>query len=261
MKFTYLILTIIISSLANGQHITSLYFNVGSSKLTTESQTKLDSLFYNNVLSAYDGYRIVGYADNTGDEKLNDILSMQRANAVAQYMFHTGLDSNKIRLITGKGAIGTKGQSEQQNRRVDIIKDNTILQEKTKEETPYSSLKVGDTYRLKDLNFIAKTATIIPKSLPVLEGLVKFLNDNPKMVIQIEGHVHYRKEWHRDKATIPARDSALHKLSEDRAKKVYDYLIIKKIDSNRLSYKGFSYSKVDESSYDNKRVEIRIISN
>ena len=65
-----------------------------------------------------------------------------------------------------------------------------------------------------------------------LNKLYELLKTNPDLKIQINGH------------TDDIGEVAVNqKLSEDRAKAVYDYLASKGIDSKRLSYKGFGESK------------------
>lgn len=276
MKFTYLILTILISSLANGQHITSLYFNTGSSKLTTESQTKLDSLFYNNILSAYDDYRIVDYADNTGDEKLNDILSRQRASSVFNYLKSLGIDSNNISILTGKGAIGTKGENNRDNRKVEIVANAIIKREKDKEPVD-STIKIDidnireeAAFNLEKLYFIGGKAIVQPQSKPTLEELLKVMKANPTLSIQLEGHVHYDpgtpippagfKDGEIITQTKEEHDASMQKLSEDRAIAVRDYLIEKGIDGKRIKVIGYSYSKILFSPKNNRRVQVRVLS-
>ncbi len=55
--------------------------------------------------------------------------------------------------------------------------------------------KVGDKIRLENLNFIGGSDKLLPESEPVLEELLQVLTDNPKLKIQIQGHVCcYRKD-------------------------------------------------------------------
>ena len=87
-----------------------------------------------------------------------------------------------------------------------------------------------------------------------LINLLKLLLDNPKIKIQISGHTDYvgNEEYNLE-------------LSKKRAKSVYDYLITKNIDENRLEYKGFGKSRpittndTKEGRRKNRRTEFVII--
>ena len=71
------------------------------------------------------------------------------------------------------------------------------------------------------------------------------------MKISVEGHT--------DNVGTPESNQ---KLSENRAKAVYDYLVAKGIDKNRLSYTGWGQEKSiadnrsEDGRYKNRRVEL-----
>ncbi len=75
-------------------------------------------------------------------------------------------------------------------------------------------------------------ATLKPESNISLDGLVKTLNDNPKITIELRSHTDYR-----------GNDDYNMKLSQDRAKSCVDYLIGKGIDSVRLTARGMGESE------------------
>ena len=88
-----------------------------------------------------------------------------------------------------------------------------------------------------------------------LEELIDFMNANPGIKIQIQGHTDNK-----------GSESYNEKLSEKRAKSVYDYLIDQgAIAENRLGYKGFGESEpietneTDEGRAQNRRTEFKII--
>lgn len=81
---------------------------------------------------------------------------------------------------------------------------------------------------LNNVFFDLSLASLRPESFIELEKLREFLATNPSVKIEIGGHTDSRGN---------AAENT--KLSTDRAKAVYDYLVSKKIDASRLSYKGY----------------------
>jgi outer membrane protein OmpA-like peptidoglycan-associated protein len=80
-------------------------FVVNDSKLTDEHKTGLDQFVdacKNNV--AYRIELIEGRASQTGDESNNETLSLERSNAVAQYLIENGIVAENIGAITGYGS-------------------------------------------------------------------------------------------------------------------------------------------------------------
>jgi outer membrane protein OmpA-like peptidoglycan-associated protein len=66
-----------------------------------------------------------------------------------------------------------------------------------------------------------------PESLPILDSLALVLQKNPNLKLTIISHTDTR-----------GSEAANMKLSENRSKRVVDYLVTKGIDINRLTYKG-----------------------
>jgi outer membrane protein OmpA-like peptidoglycan-associated protein/Tol biopolymer transport system component len=85
---------------------------------------------------------------------------------------------------------------------------------------------------LANVFFDLTKATLRQESYVELEKLLDFLTKNPSMKIEISGHTDTRGD---DKENM--------KLSADRAKAVYDYLVNKGISADRLSHKGYGESK------------------
>jgi outer membrane protein OmpA-like peptidoglycan-associated protein len=103
---------------------------------------------------------------------------------------------------------------------------------------------------------------ILQSSVPALQKLLKTLKDNPKLKVEIQGHVCCTNNGE-DGVDYDTREP---KLSENRAKAIYEYLIDKGITKARLSYKGYGRSKPKEPVEDspakeqaNRRVEILIL--
>jgi len=141
-----------------------------------------------------------------------------------------------------------------------LLMDYNWEDEKGKQSTGKfnEDIKVGETIALNNILFKPESPVMLSTSLKELEGLLIFLNENPKIKIEIQGHTNALK---------PDNDPKYKTLSEQRAKAVYDYLIKNKIAAKRLSYKGFGNSKLlylnatdPELQQKNRRVEILILS-
>jgi outer membrane protein OmpA-like peptidoglycan-associated protein len=90
---------------------------------------------------------------------------------------------------------------------------------------------------------------IKPESYPELANVVKFLVDNPALVIEVAGHTDNK-----------GSDEYNIKLSQKRAQSVIDFLAAKGVDKARTSAKGYGASKplVDNNSETNRQKNRRI---
>lgn len=114
-----------------------LLFGFDQSKLSVSSEANLDSLA--KTLNKYPDTNIIidGHTDNTGSEKYNMKLSMERATSVESYLKNKGVSGSRI-ATRGLGESSPKsdnttetGRSE--NRRVEIgIVANEKMQEEAK---------------------------------------------------------------------------------------------------------------------------------
>ncbi len=115
-------------------------------------------------------------------------------------------------------------------------------------------LKKGQIIRIEKLYFDADSTSFKKESVEVLDEIYAFLKANPTVHIEIGGHTNNRPKPY-----------YCNRLSTARAKSVYDYLIKKGIDPNRLSYKGYGKRKPIASNSSvagrkrNQRVEIKIM--
>ena len=105
------------------------------------------------------------------------------------------------------------------------------------------------------IQFETGNAVLLPASYPVLNQVVKVMNDNPHIqVVQIEGHTD----------TVGDEKENLL-LSQQRAESVRAYLISQGIDGNRLTARGFGQrvpvvgNDSEMGRLQNRRVEFRII--
>jgi len=115
---------------------------------------------------------------------------------------------------------------------------------------------VGKVMRLNNLIFEVGKSKIDPGSYPELDILVNLMNDNPNMIIQLEGHTDYLGD---NRANV--------RLSQQRVESVRDYLAHRGIARSRIKTKAFGGSQplsrdnTPEAHRLNRRVEVRILQN
>jgi outer membrane protein OmpA-like peptidoglycan-associated protein len=115
-------------------------------------------------------------------------------------------------------------------------------------------IKVGEIVQLNNLFFVQSKAEILPESEPELERLLKLMNDNPTMAVELGGHTDNQ-----------GNSAANLQLSEERALSIVKYLIENGVDKKRLEFKGYGGTKPiasnanADSRQKNRRVEIKIL--
>ncbi len=152
------------------------------------------------------------------------------------------------------------------NYAVNIYKKGYMfLSENLNYENNLKSSNIYDTFYLRpvdtgcitnlyNINFDFDKALLKPTSIPELKRLIVFLNDNPGIKIEISGHTDRKGSGQYNLI-----------LSEKRAKSVFTYLINNGISKDRLSFKGYGFSKplctdtTSECAAKNRRTEIKII--
>jgi len=115
---------------------------------------------------------------------------------------------------------------------------------------------VGKVMRLDDLNFDAGKVKISSTSFDELDEVVLMLKNNPRMVIQLEGHTDTR-----------GNANANLKLSQERVDAVKAYLVNKGSSKKKIKTKAFggtnplSLEDSEEAHALNRRVELRVLQN
>lgn len=123
-------------------------------------------------------------------------------------------------------------------------------------KVPLQKIKVGGMAVLHNIFFETNKFSLLAESKAELQQLIRFLNSNVNLSIEISGHTDSVGD---DKSNLA--------LSENRAKTVYNYLITNNISANRLTYKGYGETKpiADNASEDgrknNRRTEFKITKN
>lgn len=99
-------------------------------------------------------------------------------------------------------------------------------------DIPLLKIKVGQVVVLNNIFFEPEQFDLKPESKTEMDVMMKLMEKNPQMKIEISGHTDNSGTEEKNKT-----------LSQNRAKQVYDYLVSKGVDASRLSYKGYASSR------------------
>lgn len=112
-------------------NMSDVLFDVGKYKLRPLAREKLARI--SGIFMTYPGLKLEceGHTDSTGSLELNTKLSLNRAEAVREYLISQGIDSNRITAV-GKGptmpvADNATREGRQKNRRVEIIVSGDVI--------------------------------------------------------------------------------------------------------------------------------------
>jgi outer membrane protein OmpA-like peptidoglycan-associated protein len=117
-----------------------------------------------------------------------------------------------------------------------------------------TKLEIGKAVVLKNIIFQQSKYEMLKESYPELDKIVKMMNDNPRIEIEIGGHT--------DSQGDPKKNL---KLSEDRVSEVKKYMVSKGISPSRIKGIGFGGTKPlasndkEETRKMNRRVEFKIV--
>lgn len=261
----------------------TVYFDYNSHVLTKQESYKLDKL---NALADTVIVRSVAiraYCDDRGSYSYNLALSARRAGTVAAFFnkeFEYAMAGGEIALAPGD----TIAQRDH-NRRTDVILNYTLKPKKAASVLPApislnpvavdSALTVetpepieyrriderdflpGDRILLKNIQFVSGRSVLVKRSERELINILLFMQRNPNVIVEIQGHVCCIADNHKDAVD---EDTYTPNLSENRAKKIYDYLIKKGIPPQRMAYKGYGRQFPIPGGWEeeNKRVEILV---
>ncbi len=277
LKFSFLFLNLLIVKYffsQNQNDTLRLYYLINQYKSSAQFY-KLDSML-NQLGDKKLLLNINGYADFLSSNSYNKLLSSRRALSVKKYIQSKKLNITSIE-IKALGEINSKSQTnlivgQPDQRRVDVIIVNDIKSnnDQTKKQNNISNKKINSTIILKKgerttlegLSFEPGRHYLLPQSRPVLESLLETLLKSEDLKIEIQGHICCKG----DSDDGFDFDSNNNKLSENRAKVVYDFLIKNGIEANRLNFVGFGHTQpkvFPELSPDdeqaNRRVEIKVL--
>jgi len=214
----------------------NLPFPSGGFDLEPSVSTFLDE--YGNMLKKRPEVtiEIQGHSDHVGEEEENKILSEKRAKKVYEYLMKIGVEPTKIHYY---------GYGESQP----IIYCDDKKNKCSKDEIA-KNRRV--TFRVKsiecNINFEKEKDNIPNKDKEWLNEIFDFLSSDKNIKIEIQGHA--------DGDT--GSDLVNKEISENRAKKVYDYLKNKGFDITNITWKGYGSKKQKYYDSRDRRIELSI---
>ena len=233
----------------------TLYFETNSSELSKNELDKLNAFVRTKDLKVL---KVIGFCDLRSSNKYNDSLALERANFVASLLRLT--TSNSSFEVKSKGENFNQLKDLDLNRKVEIhFKIEKPIAIKITNDKQLSEViaksKIGDKLVLKNLSFYDRTDILYPESFKTREELLKVLKENPKLKIEIQGHI----------CCTLGKDE--EQIALKRCVGTIEYLVINGIEKTRLSYKSYDATqpiypipeKNEEERKANRRVEILIV--
>ena len=264
-----LLLLCVTTSFSQEEVVHSVYFPFDKFSLSEKQKIDLIAFIKTSDSTRIESIEIFGYTDDIGKDAYNFKLSTNRANAIQQELINDGIKQKIIVTIEGKGRIlidddivENLPEVRSKNRRVDVVLN---LKELPKIVLPgfFTTLGVkhvvGDHIYLENLLFPRGSSKLTFKSKTELDKIARILFRNKKLQFEIQGHVccvaPYQKE-------AIDKDTRKRQLSHNRAESVYKYLVFKKIDKSRMTFKGYGNTvPLGKSVEYDRRVELVITKN
>ena len=256
MKLKIIIVLLLLSIKSTGQKQFEVFFDFNK-----DFPNESSILATNEWIAANKNIEIIkllGFCDSMDTKSYNKQLAERRIENVKDLLEKSGLKISKNLQKTAFGKDFKQSKVQAENRKVTIFYNEEQPKPTESELTKLiRNSKVGEIIKLPNIYFFNNSARIVPKSQSTMYDLLCAMEENPKLKIEIQGHICCQLV------------SDINDVSTARAKAIYSYLIRNKIDRKRMTFKGYGTSrpihKIPERSEteadENRRVEILIIEN
>jgi outer membrane protein OmpA-like peptidoglycan-associated protein len=254
MKLKIILLLLFISINLLGQKQMEVFFDFNKDFPNQTSILEINEWIANN--NNVEIIKLLGYCDSIDTKNYNKKLAERRIDNVQILLEKSGLKFNKSieKIAFGKDFKQSKIQAE--NRKVTIFyTESAVVPIESELTKKIKNSKIGETITLPNIYFFNNSARIVPKSQPTLYDLRCAMEENPKLKIEIQGHICCQLV------------NDFNGISTARAKAIYSYLIRNKIDRKRMKFTGFGVSRPihkipeqnEQEEDENRRVEILIV--
>lgn len=269
LRYVLIVLLTSLSAWTQEPEVFSVYFQFGKSELNFRQADEMLAKIQKLDPSRIEKFEIFGYTDDVGKSDFNHKLSTDRAKAVQSYLNAKGITNEIAISITGKGqimieddALDNLPEARSQNRRVDVLvhlKPLPRIQLPGVYNTVQKTHVVGDRIYLENLLFERGSSVLTVKAKNELTAIAKQLLKYKNLHFEIQGHVCCLHPYTSEAIDLKTKK---RKLSHNRAEAVYNYLVLKKVPKDRMTFKGYGNTKPlgGEVEYD-RRVELVITKN
>lgn len=210
------------------------------------------------ILDAARWKKVSGVIEATGDERFllignfyGDEATLHKQQPQGERGAYYFIDDVNLRVAPAGTALTPRPKESVPPPPKTVVADHASTKEVSlpKVEPP----QVGKSIRLDNIGFEFAKATLMPESKTELDELADMLIDYPMMRIEVEGHT-----------DDVGSDASNLVLSEDRAKAVVDFLRKRKVEQERIAWKGYGETKPllpnnnEANRALNRRVEFRV---
>ncbi|WP_445714027.1 OmpA family protein [Flavobacterium sp.] len=253
------------------EEVHSIFFEFNKFNLKEEQADAVVAFVSKIDTSRIESVQIFGYCDDRGKDAYNYTLSTNRANTVKDKLIEKGIKSKIIITLEGKGRIMLDEdmqtnipEARSKNRRVDVVVNfKPIVVEDLKIPGVYSTIKkdriIGDRIYLDHVLFERGSSQLTYKAKKELDRIALELHKYKNIHFEIQGHVCCTPTFQKEAID---RDTKKRELSINRAKRVYNYFLMKRISKTRMTFKGYGNTQsLKKGSTLDRRVELLITKN
>lgn len=194
-----------------------------------------------------------------------EVVDAKSGTPVPANLTIEGLQFDKVVELTGKPHYDLEMETYR-NLKIGCVREGYMFYSSKVKGSTAPEVKVeikllpiteGEHVVLEDIRFVGNDTKVLRSSEGAMLLLLRFMQVNPKVRVEIQGHVN-GPTYKNTKEFI--------ELSTARAKTVYDFLLVNDVDPERLFYVGkgnsemlFPEPKNKDESEANRRVEIKIL--
>lgn len=273
MKKLFILCLLISASIfaQEDEEVHSIFFEFDKFSLKEEQADAVVAFVSKIDTSRIESVQIFGYCDDRGKDAYNYTLSTNRANTVKNKLIEKGIKSKIIITLEGKGRImldedmqTNVPEARSKNRRVDVVVNfKPIVIEDLKIPGVYSNVKkdliVGDRIYLDHVLFERGSSQLTYQAKKELDRIALQLHKFKNINFEIQGHVCCTPTFQKEAVD---RDTKKRELSTNRAKRVYNYFLMKRISKTRMTFKGYGNTQsLKQGSTLDRRVELLITEN
>ncbi|ESU24633.1 putative OmpA family outer membrane protein [Flavobacterium enshiense DK69] len=249
-KVVFLLLLFTRLAYAQEEVVHSVYFEFDKYILDDKQANEVVAFVKAIDTSRIESVQIYGYCDDRGKDAYNYKLSSNRANTIKNKLIEKGIKNKIIITIEGKGRIlidddivDNLPEVRQKNRRVDVVMNFKPVPPKPIPGV-YKDIKkdliVGDRIYLEKIFFDNGSSKLTSKSKLELDRIARILHKYKNIQFEIQGHICCTPTFQKEAID---KDTRKRMLSINRAEAVYKYLIFKRIEKSRMTFKGYGNTR------------------